>query len=282
MQEPADRRHTLMRILLHFFLSLFSGLTISSVLMIALMDDMGDRLYLQILISQMGLFIIPVVLFGILEYKKDFASKFMANRWPGFKVLSLSILAIVSSFFFVQFLYKINKMLPLPEWMTVQEADKMNLTEEVLNMTSTPDLMINLLIIGLLPALGEEFLFRGVIQKYIIQFTKKPWLGILVTAAVFSAIHFQFQGFIPRMVLGVLLGYLYWISRSIWLPVIVHFFNNAYQIILHYMFLTGESELNLLEDITVEWHTALISGGITAVLLIYLHQHIKKASDLLL
>lgn len=278
MYNPQDQRNNILRLSLNFFLSLFSGLTISSILLISIFSDLNKYLHLQVVLSQMGLFIIPVLLFGTLEYKSKFISKFAADRLPKINHLLLSLLAVLTGFFFIQYVYELNKMLPFPGWMVSQDSEKVNLTEQLLNMSNISHLLINLMVIGLLPAIGEEFMFRGIIQKYTIKLTQKPWLGILLSAFIFSAIHFQFQGFFPRLLLGCVLGYLYWMSRSIWLPVIVHFFNNAYQIILHYLYVKGKSDFNLLEDITVSWHTAIISGIATGVVLTFLHRSINKTN----
>ena len=86
---------------------------------------------------------------------------------------------------------------------------------------------MNILIIAIMAGIGEELMFRGVIQKILIGWTKDIHLGILYTAIIFSTIHFQFYGFVPRMILGMVLGYLYIWSKSLWVPVIAHAINNA-------------------------------------------------------
>ena len=88
--------------------------------------------------------------------------------------------------------------------------------------------------LAVVPAIGEEFLFRGIMQRSLIDFNINPHTAILITAIVFSAMHMQFFGFFPRFFLGVLLGYLYYWSGSIWVPIIGHFFQNASSVILIY------------------------------------------------
>lgn len=86
---------------------------------------------------------------------------------------------------------------------------------------------MNILIIAIMAGIGEELLFRGVLQKILINWTRNTHVGILCAAIIFSAIHFQFFGFFPRMILGMVLGYLYVWSKSIWVPIIAHALNNA-------------------------------------------------------
>jgi membrane protease YdiL (CAAX protease family) len=104
--------------------------------------------------------------------------------------------------------------------------------EAFLKINGPSDLVINIIVIALLPAICEEVFFRGAMQRVIIHLTRNPWLGIVITAALFSALHFQFQGFLPRMFLGVVLGALYWFSGSIWTCIIAHFIANGVQVVV--------------------------------------------------
>jgi membrane protease YdiL (CAAX protease family) len=106
------------------------------------------------------------------------------------------------------------------------------------------DLFSNLLVIALLPAIGEELFFRGIVQKQFEELTQNRTAGIVLTALLFSALHMQFFGFIPRFVLGVFLGFLYQWSGTIWLPVTAHFINNAGAVILTWAFTRNNSSIN--------------------------------------
>jgi hypothetical protein len=127
-----------------------------------------------------------------------------------------------------------NNQLSLPEflspvesWMRSSEQEAERITKAFVNVTSVHDVIINVLIIAVFPAIGEELLFRGVVQRILSEWFRSEHAGIWISAAVFSAIHVQFFGFVPRMMLGVCFGYMLHWSGSIWLPVIAHFFNNA-------------------------------------------------------
>ena len=117
------------------------------------------------------------------------------------------------------------------DWMERYEKEAAALTDAFLKMDSKKDLFINLFMVGLLPAIGEEFLFRGVIQKLLRQMTGNAHSAIIITAILFSAIHMQFFGFVPRFLLGAFFGYLLYWSGSIWLPVTAHFVNNGMAVI---------------------------------------------------
>lgn len=156
----------------------------------------------------------------------------------GFKKSNQSnmyLLALAALFFSLPFVFwmgELNQKIPLPGWMTSMEESAMEQMQAFLKINSPIDIWVNVFIIALLPAIGEEICFRGALQRIMIRMTRSPWVGILVTAFLFSLLHFQFEGFLPRMILGIILGALYWYSGSIWTSIIAHFFNNALQVVV--------------------------------------------------
>ena len=186
--------------------------------------------------SSIGLFIVPPLLFAYLTSK---SLNFTAVSRQQF-LLTAAIMAL--SFPLINALALWNESLHLPSflsdieaWMRTAESQAMQITEAFLKVDHWSGLWINILIIGVIPALGEELLFRGVIQKELFSKYGKIHLSIWITAFLFSAIHLQFLGFIPRFLIGGLLGYLFYWSGSIWLPIIAHFVNNAGAVILSYL-----------------------------------------------
>jgi hypothetical protein len=117
--------------------------------------------------------------------------------------------------------------MPAPAWMHNSEKEAAAITKIFLQMNGTSDLLINLFMIDLIPAIGEELLFRGLFQPLFQKLTNNPHLGIWLSAILFSALHMQFLGFFPRMFMGAAFGYLLLWSGSLWLPIIGHFINNA-------------------------------------------------------
>lgn len=157
----------------------------------------------------------------------------------------------------------LNSVLPLPESLVTLENNQNWLVGEVLRMENFSEFLMALTVAAIAPAVGEELLFRGVLQPRIQESTRDLHIGVWVTAALFSAIHLQFVGFLPRMFLGALLGYsLVW-SGSLWLPIILHFVFNAIQIVGAYLspesFKVSESP----EAIEAPpWWLVLVSAGL--------------------
>jgi uncharacterized protein len=144
----------------------------------------------------------------------------------------LAILTLLVSFPFDGWLGQLNKGIPLPGWMIDRQrtADKQII--DFLQAGSALGVLVNLFVIALLPAICEEACFRGALQPIMIRSTRSPWAGILITAFIFSACHLQFQGFLPRMALGILLGAIYWYSGSLWVSIAAHFVTNAVQVLV--------------------------------------------------
>ncbi len=145
------------------------------------------------------------------------------------------------------------------------EGNAEKLTLAFLKMDSPLDLMLNILIVALLPAIGEELLFRGCLQQLLVEWTKKPHLSIFIAAALFSAIHFQFLGFVPRMLIGAFLGYLFYWSGNLWYAIIGHFVNNALQVVGYYFAQGTNSNADLkaidsLPPSSILLGTAIFSG----------------------
>jgi hypothetical protein len=123
----------------------------------------------------------------------------------------------------------------LENWMLDAEANAKVITTAFLNMEGHKDLVINMVIVALIPAIGEELLFRGALQNLIIDWSKNIHLGIWITAILFSAMHMQFYGFLPRMAMGLLFGYLVIWTGSIWIPIICHLTNNGSAVLFTYV-----------------------------------------------
>lgn len=130
-------------------------------------------------------------------------------------------------------------------------------TDMFLQVDTIGGLLINILIICVIAAIGEELLFRGVIQQTIFQATKRPHLAIWISAVLFSMIHLQFFGFFPRVLLGAVMGYLLYYSNSIWTPVWAHFLNNFITVVGYYLIQAGN--LNETAKEPAPWWISLIA-----------------------
>jgi len=182
-----------------------------------------------------------------------------ARHLPKFNIAALAILLMAVSLPLVLFSLNINQMVPFPEPFKIAEEQTESMLKGLLTMENVGELLANLAVIALLPAIGEELIFRGVVQQQLMRRIANPWLAITVSAAIFSFIHFQFEGFLPRMLLGFLLGWLFWKTQNFWVPALAHFFNNALQVVGQYLYGKQVSSVDLEQDIQVPWHFALIS-----------------------
>jgi hypothetical protein len=182
------------------------------------------------------------------------------RKLPQGKTLIAALLLMLVSIPLVLFAYNINKMVPIPESWRLMEAQTAEAIKGLLQMQNLGELFGNLAIIALLPALGEELVFRGVLQQQLMRRIANPWVVLLISAAIFSFIHFQFEGFLPRMLLGTILGWLYWRTRNFWVPAIAHFFNNGIQIVGQYLYNQKLTSVDLEQDISIPWYLAVLSG----------------------
>lgn len=185
-----------------------------------------------------------------------------ARQAPRGPVLGWAIGLMLVSLPLVLFAYNLNKMVPLPEALRFMEDQTEEALKALLNMQSAGELIANLLLLALLPAIGEELVFRGVLQRQLMRRIARPWVVILLSAAVFSFVHFQFEGFLPRWLLGIFLGWLYWRTGNFWVPVAAHFANNALQVIAQYLYGQKISTLDLEQDVDIPWAAAAVSAAL--------------------
>lgn len=184
--------------------------------------------------------------------------------------LGLGVVLLFASLPLILFSTWLNSILPLPEGLISMENNQNWLVGEVLRMESAGELVMALLVAAVAPAVGEELLFRGVLQPRLEQATRNVHLGIWITAALFSAIHLQFVGFLPRMLLGALLGYLLVWSGTLWLPIIAHFVFNGVQIAGAYF--QPETFSVRAQEQAVEapaWWLVLVSLGLVIAIVRY-------------
>jgi membrane protease YdiL (CAAX protease family) len=175
-----------------------------------------------------------------------------------------------------------NANLTLPDSMSrieylmkqMQEAAT-EMIEKFVNVDTVGGLILNLFMIAGLAALGEELLFRSIIQTSLIKICKNAHIGILIASAIFSFIHFEFYGFVPRLILGMLLGYMFYFSGSIWIPMLMHFLNNGTVVLVY--FLNNKGITNI--DVDTFGQTSIPILIISIVVMIVLFIFSIKYSD---
>lgn len=158
------------------------------------------------------------------------------NDQINIKQVGIVVLMVVTGFFLSGALSELNRMIPLSAKATElfeRFEDRYNQTVMAIgNMKTVSDFIVSLIVMALVPSIFEEMLFRGSLQQVIVSLTRNPVTGILLTSLLFSAIHISFYGFLPRLFLGLMLGYIFYESKNLWLSVIAHFINNAYTLVV--------------------------------------------------
>lgn len=218
--------------------------------------------------SSIAFFFLPAFLFAAFTFRSKFFYFLGFKKAEKVNMYILAALCVMLAFPVVFWLGQLNQDIRLPESLVNMEKDTSKQLEALLKVNNVSDVVMNVIIIALFPAICEEMFFRGALQRVLIHLTKNPWAGILLTGFLFSALHFQFLGFLPRMFLGVVLGTLYWYSGSLWTSILAHFVNNAVQVIaVSYApkYINENPELPVL--------TAIISGvAVWAILWYYQRQ----------
>ena len=190
------------------------------------------------------------VVFGFVVVKQP-KQVLKANMPPSLQEVLLIVGVMLLCIPFMEWLINFNQHLKLPaalkgidDWMREKEAQAATEMQVLLQMKTVGQLLFNVLMVGLATAIAEEFFFRGCLQSIFTQWLKNHHYSILLTAAIFSAIHLEFLGFLPRMALGMFFGYFVHYSRSIWTGVLGHFINNGGQVLMLYFYQRHTTHVN--------------------------------------
>jgi membrane protease YdiL (CAAX protease family) len=165
-------------------------------------------------------------------------------------------------------------------WARDKETQAGDLTKFLTDFNTPSRLLVGLLVIALVPGIAEELVFRGVIQRNLVRLFGSRHVGVWLAAAVFSAVHVQFFGFVPRFLLGLVLGYLYEWSGNILVSMVAHFTQNAFQLVLLYLAQSRHlpSSLDPDSNQALPWPSVLLSAVLSAALLYFLYQRFTQAS----
>jgi membrane protease YdiL (CAAX protease family) len=239
---------TLLFYLFVFTGSLVLGKDMSEILSIqsGTNSDKGYILkYIQVS-QQIALFIIPAIVIAMLlrQGKKSFLK---TDRFPGsipmFMVIMLAILILPVT----TYTGMLNSRMTLPgclsgveNWMRTKENAASDLTGLLIKSKGIGDLLINISILAVIPAVAEELIFRGILQQILCRIFKSGHIAICTTAIFFSAVHLQFYGFLPRLILGLCFGYLFFWSGNLWIAVVAHFINNAIPVIISHFIIWND------------------------------------------
>lgn len=281
--------------LLLFSLSIISGVHLFGI-DIEFIDNLADAktekeiafLKFVLMAQEIFIFIIPAMIIMYLMKPLN-QSMFADLKMPAINEVAIVILFAFCIFPLNSFTGQLNSGMDLPDWLGGLEkwmSDKENSIDRMFELIITGKtfgaMLFNLLMIAVLPAIGEEFIFRGVFQKILYNLIKNNHLAVWMTAFIFSAIHMQFYGFIPRLILGLAFGYLFLWSRTLWLPVIAHFVNNAVPTIGAW--LSGPENYSNIVDVPM-WKQLLglpVPIIICTLILIYFRNKSKTVQNIII
>lgn len=269
------KQSTGMRIFMFLIILLISsliGVTISFAFMFA--GDTGMKIAQGL--SSVMMFVVPPIVYYFITRKehqmKDLGFREVVRPWwllfIGVAVMFVSLPVTNQLTAWNEGMSFGSTFAKLEEYMKTLEETAQIATEKMLNVSTFGGLLLNLLIIALIPAVGEEMTFRGVLQQSLTQ-KMNPHVAIILSAAIFSFIHFQFYGFLPRMFLGILLGYMFYITNSLWISILMHFANNGTAVVLYYLNYNGivnidADHFGATEKVWVLFASALVTSGLIA------------------
>ena len=243
------KQSTGIRILIFLVILLISGLIgVAASAIFIFAGDTGMKIGQGV--SSIMMFVVPPIVYYFITRKehqmKDLGLRRLSPPW--WLILIGAVLMFVSIPFSTS-LTTWNESMSfgdafarLEDYLKTLEDIAQATTEKMLDVDTIGGLLFNLVIIALIPAIGEELTFRGVLQQSLTR-KMNPHIAIFLSAAIFSFIHFQFYGFLPRMFLGLLMGYMFYITNSLWTSMLMHFLNNGAAVVLYYL-----SNKGVIED----------------------------------
>ena len=213
------------------------------------LSDINTLKWIQLL-QTITLFLLPSLILAYMCAKAPF-SWLQLDKKADWKVFLWAVGIMLVALPAINMLAQWNQHMVLPtwlsgveEWMKAKEAEAEWLTKQFMSVTTISGLLVNLLLMAVLPALSEEITFRGVLQRLLSPKNSSlnsqlsnlnSHLSIWLTAIIFSAIHMQFYGFVPRMLMGALFGYMFVWTGSLWVPMLMHFVNNGMAVLLYFL-----------------------------------------------
>lgn len=214
------------------------GVIATSILLLFVPDG---NLFAMLTMQDILAFILPAVVTMAIIYRRPFHVMGL-DRAPSWLAITIVIVFYVISLPAMNWLVEMNKAMSLPSWMAgieqamrTAEDSAAEVTQEMLNINSVGQLILCVLVVGVMAGLSEEMLFRGAMLRTMQDSRLGKHAVVWITAILFSAFHLQFYGFVPRMLLGVWLGYLFVWTGSLWVPIIAHTLNNSTVVLMSYL-----------------------------------------------
>ncbi len=274
LRDAFIHQHPAVKILIVFTLA-FIGLLVSQVLTAVVLSFFPNEILgntidsitinttvLKIiqLVSSVGIFLLPAYIIAYIS-TPDPMGFLKINLRPKWRDIFLTGLLVFSSLAIINLMASWNASLKLPESMAnledvIQRMEKsaMEMQLRMLNVDGFGGVLVNIIVIAIFPAVTEELFFRGILQRLLKNWVKNAHVAILITGILFSFAHFQFYGFVPRMFLGIVLGYLLYLTNNLWIPIFAHFLNNSIAVIGYYFYYKTDKSFNP-DELGTAWNS---------------------------
>jgi membrane protease YdiL (CAAX protease family) len=227
--------------------------------------------------TSVGMFLVPGLVWAWI-YERPVTKTLEIRSNVKIGHIATMLILLIAALPMINAMAAFNQSINLPEWlhnleqsMKATEASAVKFMEALLTTDSLTVLFANLFVVAVLPGVAEEVIFRGILQKEIMRVSGNPILAVIVASLLFSAMHMQFYTFIPRLALGIMLGLVFYWSKNLWIPIILHFMNNGLSVIAWYM-LPREDIENSLENVGTlnnMWPLAIVSV-VSVITILYL------------
>lgn len=236
------------------------------------------------IIQDLLTFILPAIVAAFVATRLP-ASLLTVNVKPRLTSVMLAILVMITSMPAMEWLIELNSNLHLPETFSgleetlrAMEDSASTAVEGLFSGSTVGDLIVGILIVGVLTGIAEELFFRGALQNLFMSMPNvKKHFAIWAVAFIFSFMHFQFFGFVPRLLLGAYFGYLIWWTGSVWVPIIAHAFNNSTVVVVSWIAAVQGDATEAAEQATLsistDWLTVALSFVVTALGIIVLRRN---------
>ena len=274
------------RLIVLFFL-IGVGLIVASVISV-LVSRLG--LLTMLTVQDILAFIVPAVAAMFIFYRRPWHAMCL-DRAPSWTALLVVVVFYVVSLPALNWLVSTNEAMTLPSWMSgieqlmrQLEDSAADTTKQLLDIHTVGEFLPCVFVVGFMAGLSEEMLFRGAMLRTMQDSRLNTHVVIWVVAIIFSAFHFQFFGFFPRMVLGLWMGYLLVWTRSLWVPIIAHTLNNSTVVLFSYLTNKGVvpkgygDNLGLPADGTFPW-LAAVSFIASMGLAVWAHRHFNRQHE---
>ncbi len=274
---PSNKRLTLLFLtyILGYMITVLAG---SALALFGGAEKATAMLRISTVVQDVFMLVLPAVVTALMV-TRNAAGLLALRRFPNFKIVLVAIVVMLVSSPAMTWIIELNASIHLPESLSGLESTLRTLennaataVETVLGAHTIPNLLMSLMIVGVLAGFSEELFFRGALQRLLSSTRMSQHAAIWLAAIIFSAIHFQFFGFVPRMLLGAFFGYLLLWSGSVWLPMIIHMVNNSMFIILRYT--TGSGEPQIFPEAPA-WIPIVVSVLLTIAGLWWLYKNRK-------